>query len=218
MRHRPHIYSEHQLVEIQRAAGRMRRAYPLVRLTYQTLYGLLAATGLRISEALHLLRQHVDLHRGLLRIEQTKFKKSRWVPLHPTVTQALRRYQHQRDARWGNNGQEAFFVGGNGLALRSNTVDVAFRRLCRRLGWHHGNGELPRPRIHDLRHSFACRRLLKWYRQGENVNNRMASLATYLGHSGASSTYWYLTATPELLGIMARRFENFAAPGAGRRV
>jgi len=179
---------------------------------------LIAATGLRISEALNLMQQHVDLHRGLLRIEQTKFKKSRWVPLHPTVTQALRRYQHKRDALWGTNAQLTFFVGGNGLAMRDHTVRCAFRRLCRRLGWHRGNGELPEPRIHDLRHSFACRRLLEWYRQGENVHHRIASLATYLGHGKVSSTYWYLTGTPELLRIMARRFENFAAPRARRSV
>ena len=200
------------------AAGRMKRSYPLLPLTYQTLFGLIAATGLRISEALHLMRQHVDLHHGLLRIEQTKFKKSRWVPLHSTVIQALRRYQQKRDALWGTNGQHAFFVGGNGLVMYARTVQGAFRRLCRRLGWYRGNGELPEPRIHDLRHSFACRRLLEWYRQGENVHHRIASLATYLGHGKVSSTYWYLTGTPELLRIVASRFESFAAPRARRSV
>jgi len=102
--------------------------------------------------------------------------------------------------------------------MRYNTVRWAFRRLCRRLGWHRGNGDLSGPRIHDLRHSFACHRLLEWYRQGENVHHRIASLATYLGHARVSSTYWYLTGTPELLRIMASRFENFAAPRARRSV
>jgi integrase len=217
-RHRPYIFTERQLVQILRAAGRMKPDYPLLRLTYQTLFGLLATTGLRISEAEHLTRRDVDMDRSLLRINQTKFKKSRWVPLHPTVTKALRSYADKRDSLWGTEGHRPFFVGGTGSAIPAQTVRYAFLRLCRRLGWRRGNGELPLPRVHDLRHSFACRRLLKWYRQGENVHHRIASLATYLGHTKVTGTYWYLTGTPDLLGIMGRRFENFAAPKAGRRV
>jgi integrase len=176
----------------------------------------LACTGLRVSEALKLTFAHVDLDRGILRIEKTKFKKSRLVPLHPTTTHALRRYAKARHGRWALRDEGAFFVGLDGRRLSYRAVCVAFRRLRNVLGWKKGNGELPRPRIHDLRHSFACRRLLCWYRQGKNVHNLVAALSTYLGHGKVTDTYWYLTGTPELLAIAGGRFERFARTGEGR--
>jgi integrase len=215
LRPQPHFYDEHQLGQLLTAAGRMKSTYDLRPLTYQTLFGLLASTGLRISEALKLTRGQIDLERGILRVEHTKFKKSRLVPLHPTARRALRRYAAARDSQWGSHGERAFFVDGHGLALKYPTVIAAFRRLCRDLGWHRGNGEWPRPRIHDLRHSFACRCLLRWYRDGEDVHHRIVSLSTYLGHSNATSTYWYLTAVPELLAVAGNRFERFVSV-AGR--
>lgn len=216
-RRRPHIYGKHQIEELLRAAGRMRPVYELRPLTYQTLFGLLASTGLRISEALKLTMEQVDLERGILRIELTKFNKSRLVPLHPTVTRVMRRYAVARDCRWGSNDGMPFFVGHNGLALMYGTVKAAFRKICDDLGWNWTNGEGSRPRIHDLRHSFACRRLLRWYNEGENVHHRIAALSTYLGHSRVTDTYWYLTGTPELLAVVGSRFEQFASP-TGRRL
>jgi integrase len=194
----------------------MKPSYELRPLTYRTLFGLLASTGLRVCEALKLTREHVDLKRGILQVEQTKFKKSRLVPLHPTTTRALRRYAAARERRWGSQGDKAFFVGRRGRSLPYRTVQDAFRVLCDHLGWHTGDGEWPRPRIHDLRHSFACRRLLRWYRDGDDVHNRIAALSTYLGHGRVTDTYWYLTGTPELLAVAGNRFERFAA-SAGRR-
>ena len=185
-------------------------------LTYRTLFGLLASTGLRISEALKLASDQVDLKRGLIRVERTKFKKSRLVPLHPTTIRALRRYVAARNHRWGCHDGSCFFVGHNGLALKYKAVRAVFLVLLHNLGWDRGNGERPRPRIHDLRHSFACRRLLYWYRDGEDVHHRIAALATYLGHGRVTNTYWYLSATPELLAVIGSRFERFASP-AGRR-
>ncbi|HUE72277.1 MAG TPA: tyrosine-type recombinase/integrase [Pirellulaceae bacterium] len=208
---RPHLFSQQELCQLMAATRRMRRTYPLRPLTYETFLGLLASTGLRISEALKLTRGQVDLKRGILRIEQTKFKKSRLVPLHSTTTQALRRYAAARDSRWGVLDKEPFFVGRCGWALPYETVCGAFRTLRADLGWHRGNGEWPRPRIHDLRHSFACHRLLRWYRDGENVQQKIAALATYLGHSKVTDTYWYLTGTPELMALVGSRFERFAA-------
>ena len=216
LRPQPHFYDEHHLGQLLTAAGRMKPTYPLRPLTYQTLFGLLASTGLRISEALKLTRGQVDLERGVMRIERTKFKKSRLVPLHPTAAGSLRHYAAARDRRWGSHSERAFFVCRRGLAMQYPTVHIAFRRLCQALGWHRGNGAWPRPRIHDLRHSFACRCLLRWYRDGENVDHRIAALSTYLGHSKATCTYWYLTAVPELLAVAGSRFERFAAL-AGRR-
>ena len=146
-------------------------------MTYSTLFGLLASTGLRVSEALNLRKDHVDLGRGILRIEQTKFRKSRLVPVHSTVAQALRRYARERDRDPHTRHSDAFFVGGHGQALPYPTVQYTFRRLRSQLGWH-SNGMLPKPRIHDLRHSFACRRLLRWYQQGVNVDHAIAALST----------------------------------------
>jgi integrase len=211
LRCQPHLFDEHQLAQLLAAARQLRSTYELRPQIYETLFGLLASTGLRISEALKLMRGQVDLERGILRIERTKFKKSRLVPLHSTTTQALRRYAAARDCRWGLHDEQAFFPDRRGLALQYPTVVVVFRQLCHSLGWHRGNGEWPRPRIHDLRHSFACRRLLCWYRDGENVHHCIAALSTYLGHSSVTGTYWYLTATPALLAVAGSRFERFAA-------
>lgn len=216
-RHRPHLYSQQQLGQLLAAAGRMKPTYPLRPLTYRTFLGLLATTGLRISEAMKLTCGQVDLECGILSIEQTKFKKFRLVPLHPSTTRALRLYARARDAQWGPDRHKPFFVGPTGSTLRHSTIQPAFRKLCKSMGWHRGTGEWPRPRIHDLRHSFACRRLLLWYRDGENVHHRLAALSTYLGHGKVTDTYWYLTGTPELLAIAGSRFERFAAPAARRR-
>jgi len=206
----PHLFDEHQLEQLLAAARQLRSTYKLRPLTYETLFGLLASTGLRISEALKLTREQADLERGILRVERTKFKKSRLVPLHSTAVQALRRYAAVRDRQWGSHAERAFFPDRHGLALQYPTVVVVFRQLCRNLGWHQGNGERPRPRIHDLRHSFACRCLLRWYQDGENVHHHIAALSTYLGHSHVTGTYWYLTATPALLAVAGSRFERFA--------
>lgn len=215
-RSRPHLFGDRELVQLLEAARRLKPTYRLRPLTYQTLFGLLASTGLRIGEALRLTLEQVDLKRGILRIERTKFKKSRLVPLHPTTTRALQHYAVARGRLWGHEECQPFFVGRRGSVLSHWGALDAFRTIRSDLGWQRGNGDLPHPRIHDLRHSFACRCLLRWSRDGENVPHRIAALSTYLGHACVSSTYWYLTATPELLAIAASRFERFASPCEGR--
>lgn len=215
-RSRPHIFGERELGQLLRAALRLKPTYRLRPLTYQTLFGLLASTGLRISEALRLTLGQIDLERGMLRIENTKFKKSRLVPLHPTATKALRRYATGRSRLWGQEENKPFFVGPRGLAISYWGAFDAFHTICRDLGWQQSNGDWHRPRIHDLRHSFACRCLARWYRRGEDVHHRIAALSTYLGHACVTDTYWYLTATPELLAFAASRFERFAAPQKAR--
>jgi integrase len=210
----PHIYSEQQLREIVLTAAQLKPTYDLRPLTYSTLFGLLACTGLRISEALRLDRAHVDLTSGILRVERTKFRKSRLVPLHSSATQAMCRYVSKRDSYLSTTEPEAFFVGREGQALPYSTVRCTFRRLCSQLDLH-SNGMLPRPRIHDLRHSFACRRLLRWYEQGVDVDHAIASLSTYLGHRKVTDTYWYLTGTVQLLKTASDRFEQFLNFSAG---
>jgi integrase len=208
----PHIYSEQQLQDLVSAAAKLSPVYRLRPHTYSTLFGLLASTGLRVSEALNLGKEHVDLGSGILRIEETKFRKSRLVPLHPTVTRAMLQYARERDQLVPDS--NAFFVNGRGMPLPYSTLRSTFRRLCTGLGWR-SNGMLPRPRIHDLRHSFACRRLLRWYQQGVNVDHAIASLSTYLGHGKVTDTYWYLTGTAPLLSTAAKRFEQFVGSVRG---
>src|SRR5262249_10619473 len=150
-----------------------------------------------------------------LRIEKTKFKKSRLVPMHPTATHALRRYVQARYGQLDVRDDSPLFVNEKGSRLTYCAIRWNFQKLREILRWTQGNGNSPRPRIHDLRHTFACHRLLSWYRQGQDVQHLIAALSTYLGHGKVSDTYWYLTSTPELLAIAGVRFEQFANTGKG---
>jgi integrase len=208
-RHRPlhHIYGDDQVVALVAEAGRLRPVGGLRPRTYASLFALLSATGLRVSEALRLRRDDVDLTRGVLVVRATKFRKSRLVPLHVTAAEALRGYVAERDRLVSRAAAPTFFIADAGGALHYSTVRTVFLRLRHALGWA---GLAPRPRIHDLRHTFACRRLRDWYAQGLDVNAMIASLATYLGHAHVTDTYWYLTGSPELLALAAGRFEKHA--------
>jgi len=216
-RQRPHLFSSCELEQLLAATERLRPSFPLKRLVYRTLFGLLACTGLRVSEALKLNAEHVDLQRGILWIKQTKFKKSRLVPLHPTSTKALCRYAQARYGQLEVRDNSPFFVNKRGNRLTYCAVRWNFEMLRDILGWTQGNGDWPRPRIHDLRHTFACQRLLCWYRQGQDVHHLITALSTYLGHGKVSDTYWYLTSTPELLAIAGVRFEQFSNTGKGEQ-
>jgi integrase len=208
-RRRPlhHIYTDDQVRALLLAAWRLGPRGALRPRTYGTLFGLLASTGLRVSEALHLHQSDVDLAAGILLIRETKFRKSRLVPIHGTVIGALGEYIERRNRRVPHPNAPTFFVADRGGALPYSTVCSVFQGLRSMLGWAK---LLPCPRIHDLRHSFACRRLRDWYTQGIDVAAHIASLATYLGHAHVTDTYWYLTGTPELLALAADRFENIA--------
>ena len=208
-RQQPHIYTEAQLCQLVAESSHLRPTYPLRPYTYATLFGLLASTGLRVSEALALRQDDVDLEAGVLLIRETKFRKSRFVPIHESVVHAMQRFVAERIRDSDARSAPLFFVGAQGKRLPYSTVRWTFRRICRRLDWR-SNGTLPRPRIHDLRHSFACRRLLQWYRDDIDVDQSIAALATYLGHAKVSDTYWYLNGTVELMAFAAERFEKFA--------
>jgi integrase len=153
------------------------------------------------------MREEVDLKGNVLVVRATKFRKSRLVPMHITTVEALRRYAAERDRLVLCPVDQTFFVSDRGSALPYTTVRDAFLHLRRALGWA---GLTPRPRIHDLRHTFACHRLRDWYDQGVDVSARIASLATYLGHAHVTDTYWYLTGSPDLLALAATRFEKLA--------
>jgi len=209
-RRRPvlHIYTDMQIAALIAGARELGTGgNPMHGATYATLFGLLASTGLRVSEALRLTQADVDLgDAAVLHVRATKFRKSRLVPLHPTATAALRAYSARRDRDVRSSPTSAFFVGTNGLAIPYHAIRSVFWRLRSQLGWAQFD---PRPRIHDLRHAFACRRLRDWYAAGVDVAPLVASLATYLGHAHITDTYWYLTGTPDLLAQAAVRFAAF---------
>jgi integrase len=202
---RPHIYTDAEIARLMllaRKLGGLRGA------TCATVFGLIAACGLRISEATRLVRTDVDLSQGLLFIRESKFGKSRWVPLHPSVVVALARYSVVRDADPQAATQSYFFTFDRGRSASSANVRYAFKQLRHHLGPPRGGH--PGLRLHDLRHTFLCRRLEQWYSEGRQIDRHMLALSTYVGHAKVTDTYWYITATPELLALAARRAQQAA--------
>lgn len=199
---RPFIYSTGD-VEAIMAQARASIASPLRAATYDTLIGLLAASGLRIGEAIKLDRGDVDRARGVLLIRESKFGKSRLVPLQPSSIAALDAYALVRDELQPQPTQPSFFVSLKRNRLLYAVVSQTFRQLTDAAGV--GTGAPPAPRLHDLRHTFAVRTLLGWYRTGDDVQAKIPALSTYLGHREPACTYWYLSAAPELLAMAAAR-------------
>lgn len=206
----PYIYSDAEITAMLVAAQQLSPTDGLRPVTMRCLLGLLATTGLRVSEALRLHRADVDLDQGSLTVRETKFRKSRYVPVHPTACEALAEYVCVRDRCVPLAQDPTFFLFDNGRAVNYEQARYAFGQIRSRLGWGHlPDGRLPR--LYDLRHAFACKRLLAWYAQGVDVQWAIPHLATYLGHRKVSDTYWYLTGIPALLAVAAERLEQ-AAP------
>lgn len=184
--------------------------------TYQTLIGLLSVSGLRIGEAIKLDRSDIDWNEGVLLIRESKFGKSRLVPLHPSTIAVLAEHAELRDALVPRPKEPSFFVSLTRKRLSYAVVSQTFRMLIDNAGV--GSTAPSPPRLHDLRHTFAVRTLLEWYRRGEDVQAKIPSLSTYLGHREPASTYWYLSATPELLAMAAARQDTaWAAVRSGGR-
>lgn len=205
----PHIYTDSELRALLAATEMLFPPGGLRGAMCCAVFGLIASTGLRLSEATSLTRTDVDLHQGLLHVRHGKFGKSRDVPLHSTTTRALQRYAKRRDRNPSTNRIDAFFVGDYGRRAKSNAIEYAFRRLRRDLGWS-ARGDHRVPRIHDLRHTFVCRTLQRWYETDVDIDSHILALSTYIGHAKVTDTYWYVTATPELMAIAGTRFERFA--------
>lgn len=208
----PHIYSEYQVGQLLAAARHLDASRGLRGVVYETLFGLIASTGLRVSEALALLVGDVDLRHGVLTIRRTKFGKSRAVPLHPSTTRALIQYRAKRDQAGASSGaDEPFFIGTRvdqfGKPLAAHQVRCVFAVIRRNLGWVN-RGSHHAPRIHDLRHTFVVRRILLWQQEQVDVDQAMLSLSTYVGHARVTDTYWYMQAVPEILAQAARQFES----------
>ena len=201
----PYLYSDADIAALLGATASLRA--PLRRATYQTLIGLLAVTGLRIGEALALDRGDVDLARGLLVVRHAKFGKARELVVHPSTTDALRGYLHRRDRIEPAPATAAVFVSIAGTRLAYCNVAATWGQLVRRAGLTPRSPSC-RPRIHDLRHSFAVRAMLDAYAAGEDGQRRLTLLSTYLGHVDPAGTYWYLSAAPELLALAAQRLQT----------
>jgi integrase len=206
-RKQPHIYSDVEIAALLDQASHMLPRGGLNPKTYVTFFSLLVSTGLRLSEACHLTPSDVDLGRGLLTIRGSKFRKSRWVPLHPSTTLALTRYAAYRDAAVRDDHSDFFFRTKHASRLTPAAVKRAFARIRHRLGWS-AQGRARRPRLHDCRHTFTVRRLVRWYDEGADVGQKILALSNYLGHAKVTDTYWYLTGVPELMAIASQRFER----------
>jgi integrase len=201
----PYIYSDEEIDGLMFAA---RMLTPALRArTYETLIGLLAVTGIRIGEAIRLDRDDIDYSRSLLVVRNSKLEKARHVPLHPSALEALRAYAAERDGHFAHPSTESFFVSTLGARLVHVTVNQTHRQLVALAGLS-GRGQRGRPRLHDLRHSFAVKTLIAWYRDGIDVDASMPLLSKVLGHISPASTYWYLQAAPELFSIVADRVEH----------
>jgi len=208
----PHIYTMQEIAKLLDAAVELKPQDGLLPATMRCLLGLLYATGMRISEALHLKCGDVDFEQGIIIVKETKFRKCRYVPLHPTTVQALDDYARFRDRQMPTTSAAApFFLSDNGKPFNYRQGLHAFQSLRRQIDWE-SPGRRP-PRVHDLRHTFACHRLLAWYEEGVDVNKAILLLSVYLGHSKATDTYWYLTGIPSLMDLAAKRFESSASKG-----
>jgi integrase/recombinase XerD len=209
-RQRPYIYSEEQIRSILLAASALRSKNGLRGATYSVLFGLIAVTGLRVSEALSLNVSEVNLNAGMITVLRGKFGSERVVPIEETTRRRLFEYAVERDRLFGKQSIR-FFVNDQGGMLAGSAARYNFANICQRIGLRepqrrHGHGR--GPRIHDLRHTFAVRTLIGWYRSGRDPNREMIKLTTYLGHTEPAHTYWYIEAVPELLELASKRADG----------
>jgi integrase len=198
------MYSEADIAALMAAATSLRS--PLRRATVATLIGLLAVTGIRVGEAIAIDRDDLDLEAGRLLVRHGKFNKTRELSLHPTTVTALKQYQRLRDRAAPPADTSAFFVSAAGTRLLYCNVHNTFHRLVAHAGLTPRSTSC-RPRIHDLRHTFTVRSMLDAYTAGQDGQVRLTLLSTWLGHVHPGSTYWYLSASPELMAVAGRQLE-----------
>jgi integrase len=201
----PYVYSDADINAVLAATETLRGSFRAT--TYRTLLGLIAVTGMRVGEVIALDQRDLDRRRGVLVIRKSKFDKSREVPLHATTLAALDQYRRERGP-FARRRSPSLFVSTAGTRLFYQNVHETFLALVYAAGL---GQRKPRPTIHDLRHTFAIRTVLDWHRAHVDVEARLPLLSTYLGHIGPASTYWYLTAVPELLEAATVRLERFSA-------
>jgi len=206
-RARPYLYSEEEIQRLLECALNLAPRTGLRPWTYHCLVGLLAVAGLRLGEVLRLRTDDVDLNEGVLTVRGTKFGKSRLVPLDPSTCEVLARYRRRRNCFLRGRRSDFFLISQRGNHLDMGEVHRTFYVLSRQIGLR-GPSASHGPRLHDFRHRFAVETLLRWYRNGEDIERRMLVLSTYLGHVHIDDTYWYLSAHPELMGAAVARLEQ----------
>lgn len=202
----PHIFSDEEIERLLRKTQQLPSPKRLRAHTFTTLFGLLMVTGMRVSEALGLEKPDIDFDHGILHIRCGKFGKSRYVPIHPSTVEALKKYAQARDHLFPSPLTLAFFLSERGTRITNGMTEYTFAKLSQQIGLrlqakHHGRG----PRLHDMRHRFAVRTLIDWYRVGLDAERELPKLATYLGHVHVKNTYWYLEAVPELMQLTIDR-------------
>ena len=202
----PYIYDDSEISRLLEASNNLRPAIGLRASTYSTLLGLLAVTGMRVSEPIALNRRDVDLLRGILTVRLTKFGKSRLIPVHLSTVEKLTEYSRLRDRFFSSPRCPSFFVSEKGTRLTNWSVRRTFVKLSREIGLR-GPHDSHGPRLHDLRHTFAVKTLLRWYQTGVDVERHMPELAAFLGHTHVNDTYWYISAVPELLRLASKRLD-----------
>ncbi len=208
---KPHIYSREELRQLLQAAGNQKGSWLVESSTMRALLLLLYASALRAGEAIRLTLEDVDLDQRVLMIRETKFHKSRLVPLGTDLTNVIRTYKESRRHRFDSDPKAPFLITRRGHSLTIQLAENSFRRVCISVGLRRIEGNRFWPRLHDLRHTFAVHRLIAWYHQGADVQRLLPHLSTYLGHVNIKHTQRYLTMTPELLSQASRQFEKYAS-------
>ena len=203
----PYIYNGGEISRLLEASSHLQSAIALRASTYSTLLGLLAVTGMRVSEPIALNRRDVDLTRGILTVRLTKFGKSRLIPVHLSTLDKLAEYSQLRDRIFSRPRCPSFFVSEQGTRLTHWSVRWTFVKLSHEIGLR-GPHDSQGPRLHDLRHTFAVKTLLRWYQAGVDVERHMPELAAFLGHTHVNDTYWYISAVPELLRLASKRLDT----------
>jgi len=210
-RKQPYIYTDDEIMCIIEAASLLPSRNGFRAITYPAFFGLVSVTGLRISEAISLNNRDIDLQNGIITLYNGKNGKDRILPVTECTKNHLKEYSRKRD-RFLGHAPEPFFISDEGIRLTDCAVRYNFAVVGKMIGlrteqhFHkHGIG----PRIHDLRHTFAVKVLINWYKEGKNIDQEMLKLVTYLGHQSPSHTYWYIEAVPELLALASQRVENY---------
>jgi integrase len=203
----PYIYDDSEISKLLNASSQLQSVTGLRALTYSTLFGLLTVSAMRVSESVALNRQDVDLLQGILTVRLTKFSKSRLIPLHLSSAEKLREYSRLRDRLISHPRCPSFFISEQGTRLTHWSVRRTFVKLSREIGLR-GPHDSHGPRLHDLRHTFAVKTLLRWYQTGVDVERHMPELAAFLGHTHVNDTYWYISAVPELLRLASKRLDT----------
>ena len=203
----PYIYDDEEISRLLKAASHLQSATALRASTYTTLFGLLTCTGMRISEPIALDCKDVDLTQAILTVRGTKFGKTRLIPIHSSTVDKLIEYNQLRSRIFIRPKSPSFFISERGTRLTQCSVRYTFVKLSREIGLrapHDSHG----PRVHDMRHTFAVKTLLRWYQTGVDVERHIPKLATYLGHTHVNDTYWYISAVPELLSLATMRLDT----------